>query len=72
MVRYLQFIGYSVEIFNVGNVRREMGYSQMDASFFDRDNEAANKLRYDILLYIFLSIYLYMYLSISFLFFFLI
>jgi len=45
IVRYMRFLGCPTKIFNAGNLRREMGMSGIDASFFDPDNEEAKQSR---------------------------
>ena len=38
LARYLAWIGYKAEVFNVGNYRRERFGAQVPASFFDPSN----------------------------------
>jgi 6-phosphofructo-2-kinase / fructose-2,6-biphosphatase 4 len=41
IIRYLRWIGYEAEVFNVGSYRRKMGLSGIDASYFAEGREAS-------------------------------
>ena len=45
IIRYLKWTGFECEVFNVGSYRRKIGHQSADSSFFDTNNENANKLR---------------------------
>ena len=45
IIRYLKWTGFECEVFNVGSYRRKIGHASADSSFFDTNNENANKLR---------------------------
>lgn len=46
--RYLSWLGYRTQVFNVGNYRRERLGSQKDHSFFDHDNVDARAARRNV------------------------
>lgn len=48
VARYLGWLGYRTEVFNVGNYRRRRLGSQKDASFFDHSNSEANHARAEV------------------------
>jgi broad specificity phosphatase PhoE len=45
IIRYLTWIGFQCEVFNVGSYRRKKGLAGAESDFFDPKNEAAFKLR---------------------------
>lgn len=45
IVRYLNYLGCPTQLFNAGNVRRDMNLAGKDASFFDGNNAEAKALR---------------------------
>lgn len=45
IVRYLNFLGCPTQLFNAGNVRRDMQLAGTDANFFDTANSDAVALR---------------------------
>lgn len=40
IIRYLRWIGYEAEVFNVGSYRRKVGLSGIDATYFAEGREA--------------------------------
>jgi len=45
ITRYLRWIGFPCETFNIGNVRRKLGYASVDANFFKGNNREMLALR---------------------------
>eukprot|EP01084_Bolivina_argentea_P174685 302576_1 len=45
LTRYLNWIGISTKVFNIGDYRRKLGYSGVGQSFFDMNNEEAVSIR---------------------------
>jgi hypothetical protein len=41
IIRYLRWIGYEAEVFNVGSYRRKVGLSGIDAAYFSEGREAS-------------------------------
>ena len=40
IMRYLRWIGFEADVFNVGSYRRKMGLSGIDATYFAEGKEA--------------------------------
>ncbi|CAM9186707.1 unnamed protein product, partial [Heterosigma akashiwo] len=45
LTRYLRWNGFPCECFNIGNVRRKLGYASVDANFFKGNNAQMLALR---------------------------
>lgn len=45
IIRYLNWIGYECDVFNVGSYRRKVGLAAADAAFFDNSNPEAQQMR---------------------------
>lgn len=45
IIRYLKWIGFECDVFNVGSYRRKIGLAGADSSFFDTSNADGNKMR---------------------------
>jgi predicted kinase len=45
IIRYLKWIGYECEVFNVGSHRRSVGMAAATSNFFDSNNKEAQALR---------------------------
>lgn len=43
LIRYLRWIGFESDVFNVGSYRRKMGLAGIDASYFTEGKEATQK-----------------------------
>lgn len=41
IIRYLRWIGFEAEVFNVGSYRRKMGLAGIDATYFSEGKEAS-------------------------------
>jgi hypothetical protein len=41
IIRYLRWIGYEAEVFNVGSYRRKVGLAGIDAGYFAEGREAS-------------------------------
>lgn len=48
IVRYLKWIGFEAEVFNVGSYRRKMGLQSADSNFFDANNEDGKRVREEL------------------------
>lgn len=48
LARYLGWLGYRAQVFNVGNYRRERVGVSMPAEFFDPDNQEADGIRFQL------------------------
>lgn len=46
--RYIEWLGFPTRMFNVGNLRRQLGKAGEDATFFSADNPDATQLREDM------------------------
>jgi len=46
--RYIEWLGFPTRMFNVGNLRRQLGKAGEDATFFSADNSDATQLREDM------------------------
>lgn len=46
--RYIEWLGFPTRMFNVGNLRRQLGKAGEDAAFFNPDNQDATQLREDM------------------------
>jgi len=45
LARYLRWLGHTTKHFNVGNYRREISGKEMDATFFDSQNQECTRTR---------------------------
>lgn len=45
LCRYLNWIGYETQVFNVGSYRRKLGLAGMDNKFFHPDNPEGKQVR---------------------------
>lgn len=45
LIRYLNWIGFPTQVFNIGDYRRKLGYAGVDKSFFEEDNEEGQRVR---------------------------
>lgn len=45
LTRYLQWIGFTSRVFNLGDYRRKMGLAGMDKDFFENNNTEGKKIR---------------------------
>lgn len=48
LMRYLKWIGFECELFNVGSYRREMGFASADSNFFSAGNQDAHRVREEL------------------------
>lgn len=48
LIRYLTWISYEAEVFNVGSYRRKIGLASADSSFFSSSNKDAAQVREDM------------------------
>lgn len=45
LIRYLNWIGFPTQVFNIGDYRRRLGYGGVDKSFFEQGNEEGQRIR---------------------------
>lgn len=48
LIRYLTWISFETEVFNVGSYRRKIGLAGADSSFFSPSNKSASRVREDM------------------------
>ena len=48
LIRYLSWISFETEVFNVGSYRRKIGLASADSSFFNASNKEAAQIREDM------------------------
>jgi len=61
MVRYFSWGGFHIQVFNVGQFRREMGLQGADAAFFSAANEEGAKLREELAMKVQENMYRWLY-----------